>query len=123
MTLAVNIGAGATFAPEKPAKPGYAIAVTERAASDVGAPKDVEPPMETMMARSSDRTRRLSESLQRFTYLARVLELHVVLLVVPFCPFFGVTSGHARSEKFVAVFCHARFSEIGNYQPQGIARK
>ena len=27
ITLALNIGAGALFAPEKPAKPGYAIAV------------------------------------------------------------------------------------------------
>ena len=27
ITLALNIGAGAIFAPEKPAKPGYAIAV------------------------------------------------------------------------------------------------
>ena len=53
MMLALNIGAGMIFAPEKPAKPGYAIAVTERAANDVGTPKDVEPPMETMMASSS----------------------------------------------------------------------
>ena len=29
ITLALNIGAGALFAPEKPAKPGYAIAVKE----------------------------------------------------------------------------------------------
>jgi cytochrome c len=53
MTLALNIGAGAIFAPEKPAKPGYAIAVKEYAAIDVGAPKEAEPPMETMMASAS----------------------------------------------------------------------
>jgi len=29
ITLALNIAAGAIFAPEKPAKPGYAIAVKE----------------------------------------------------------------------------------------------
>src|SRR3972149_1495988 len=32
IVLALNIGAGAIFAPEKPAKPGYAIAVQDHAA-------------------------------------------------------------------------------------------
>ncbi len=53
MTLALNIGAGAIFAPEKPAKPGYAIAVKVHATDDVGAPKEAEPSMEAMMASAS----------------------------------------------------------------------
>jgi cytochrome c len=52
MTLALNIAAGAIFAPEKPAKPGYAIAVKEQGGEKV-APKEPEQPMEAMMASSS----------------------------------------------------------------------
>ena len=52
--LALNIGAGAIFAPEKPAKPGYEIAVKEHAAGDAaGAAKEAEEPMEAMMASAS----------------------------------------------------------------------
>ncbi len=51
--LALNIGAGALFAPEKPAKPGYAIAVQEHAAGGTEAAKEPEVPMETMMASAS----------------------------------------------------------------------
>jgi cytochrome c len=51
--LALNIGAGAIFAPEKPAKPGYAIAVKEAEGDKAGAPKEPEVPMETMLASAS----------------------------------------------------------------------
>jgi cytochrome c len=52
--LALNIGAGAIFAPEKPAKPGYEIAVKEHGAGDAaGAAKEAEEPMEAMMASAS----------------------------------------------------------------------
>jgi cytochrome c len=51
--LALNIGAGAIFAPEKPAKPGYAIAVQEHPAGGAEAAKEPEVPMETMMATAS----------------------------------------------------------------------
>jgi len=51
--LALNIGAGAIFSPEKPAKPGYNIAVKESGAGDAAAPKEAEEPMEAMMASAS----------------------------------------------------------------------
>ena len=54
ITLALNIGAGAIFAPEKPAKPGYAIAVKEP--GEAGAPaaaKAPEQPIETLLAAAS----------------------------------------------------------------------
>ena len=54
ITLALNIGAGAIFAPEKPAKPGYAIAVKELGAAEPSAgKKEPEEPMEAMMASAS----------------------------------------------------------------------
>jgi cytochrome c len=54
ITLALNIGAGAIFAPEKPAKPGYNIAVQEHGAGEAaGAAKEPEEPMEAMMASAS----------------------------------------------------------------------
>lgn len=54
ITLALNIGAGAIFAPEKPAKPGYNIAVKEHGAGEAaGAAKEAEEPMEAMMAKAS----------------------------------------------------------------------
>jgi cytochrome c len=54
ITLALNIGAGAIFAPEKPAKPGYNIAVQELGAGEAaGAAKEPEEPMEAMMASAS----------------------------------------------------------------------
>jgi cytochrome c len=54
ITLALNIGAGAIFAPEKPAKPGYNIAVQEQGTGvAAGAAKEPEEPMEAMMAGAS----------------------------------------------------------------------
>jgi len=54
ITLALNIGAGAIFAPEKPAKPGYDIAVKEHGAGDkAGAAKEPEQPIEKLMASAS----------------------------------------------------------------------
>ena len=54
ITLALNIGAGAIFAPEKPAKPGYAIAAKELGAAEPSAgKKEPEEPMEAMMATAS----------------------------------------------------------------------
>jgi cytochrome c len=54
--LALNIAAGAIFAPEKPAKPGYAIAVVEPAAGDKGgaaAPAAPSEPIEVLLAKAS----------------------------------------------------------------------
>jgi cytochrome c len=53
ITLALNIGAGAIFAPEKPAKPGYNIAVQEHGGGAAGPAKEAEEPMEVMMASAS----------------------------------------------------------------------
>ena len=53
ITLALNIGAGAIFAPEKPAKPGYAITAKEPGAAGPAAAKEAEEPMEAMMANAS----------------------------------------------------------------------
>jgi cytochrome c len=54
ITLALNIGAGALFAPEKPAKPGYAIAVKGGEGGEKGGEaKEAEEPMETMMGKAS----------------------------------------------------------------------
>jgi cytochrome c len=54
ITLALNIGAGAIFAPEKAAKPGYSIAVKEHAEGEAaGAAKEAEEPMEAMMVAAS----------------------------------------------------------------------
>jgi cytochrome c len=52
ITLALNIGAGAIFAPEKPAKPGYAIAVKEHG-GDKGPAKEKAPPIEVLLAKAS----------------------------------------------------------------------
>lgn len=52
-TLALNIGAGAIFTPEKPKKPGYDIAVTEHPAGGGGAAAPVaEDPIEKLLASS-----------------------------------------------------------------------
>ena len=51
--LSLNIAAGALFAPEKPAKPGYAIAVTTQGEGEKTAAKAPEEPMEAMMASAS----------------------------------------------------------------------
>lgn len=53
ITLALNIGAGAIFAPEKPAKPGYAIAVQEHGAGEKAGPKEPEQPIEALLAKAS----------------------------------------------------------------------
>src|SRR6187551_2059375 len=49
--LALNIGAGAIFAPEKPAKPGYNIVVKEGATKEPGKEKEV--PIATLLAKAS----------------------------------------------------------------------
>lgn len=49
IVLALNIGAGAIFTPEKPAKPGYAIAVKEHGAEKPGA-KEPEKPIAVLLA-------------------------------------------------------------------------
>ena len=51
--LSLNIGAGAIFAPEKPAKPGFDIAVKESGGEKAGAPKEPEQPIETLLAKAS----------------------------------------------------------------------
>ncbi len=51
--LALNIGAGAIFAPEKPAKPGYAIAVKAQGEGEQPAAKEPEQPIETLLASAS----------------------------------------------------------------------
>lgn len=48
--LALNIGAEAIFAPEKPAKPGYAVAVADHGGEQKGAAKEPEQPIETLLA-------------------------------------------------------------------------
>ena len=53
ITLALNIGAGAIFAPEKPAKPGFAIAVKEHGAGEKAAAKEPDQPIETLLASAS----------------------------------------------------------------------
>ncbi len=51
--LALNIAAGAIFAPEKPAKPGYAIAAKEPGGAEKPAAKAPEQPIETLLASAS----------------------------------------------------------------------
>ena len=53
ITLSLNIAAGAIFSQEKPAKPGYAIAVKEGAEGGAPAAKPAEEPMEAMMVSAS----------------------------------------------------------------------
>jgi cytochrome c len=51
--LAVNIAAGAIFAPVKPAKPGYEIAVPDQpAAKDQKGPAEPEVPIEQLLAKA-----------------------------------------------------------------------
>ena len=52
ITLALNIGAGAIFAPEKPAKPGYVIAVKTEGGEKPAA-KAPAVPIETLLAKAS----------------------------------------------------------------------
>ena len=51
--LSLNIGAGALFAPAKPAKPGYDIAVKEAGSDSKAAAKEPEQPIEVLMASAS----------------------------------------------------------------------
>jgi cytochrome c len=51
--LALNITAGAVFAPQKPAKPGYDIAVTEPSADTKGAAAAPSEPIEVLLAKAS----------------------------------------------------------------------
>jgi cytochrome c len=53
ITLALSIGAGAIFAPEKPAKPGFAIAAKESGSGEAAAPKAPEQPIEALLATAS----------------------------------------------------------------------
>jgi cytochrome c len=53
ITLALSITAGAIFAPEKPAKPGYEIAVKEEAGGEKAGEKEPEVPVETLLASAS----------------------------------------------------------------------
>ena len=51
--LALSITAGAIFSPEKPAKPGFAIAVKEKSATEGEAKKEPEQPIEALLASAS----------------------------------------------------------------------
>jgi len=51
--LALNITAGAIFAPVKPAKPGYAIAVPEKQDGKPGVPAEPEKPIAELLASAS----------------------------------------------------------------------
>lgn len=51
--LALSIGAGAIFAPEKPAKPGFAIVVKETSEGAAAAPKEPEKPIAALLASAS----------------------------------------------------------------------
>ena len=53
ITLALNIGAGAIFAPEKPAKPGYMIAVKTEGGGEKTAEKPKEVPLPVRLAKAS----------------------------------------------------------------------
>jgi len=53
IVLSLNIGASAIFSPEKPAKPGYAIAVKESTGGEASAAKEPEQPIETLLASAS----------------------------------------------------------------------
>src|SRR5262245_40192645 len=48
--LAINIAAGAIFAPEKPAKPGYDVAVPEQTPSGKRAEQEKQQPIEQLLA-------------------------------------------------------------------------
>ena len=53
ITLALNITAGAIFSPEKPAKPGYAIAAKEKGSGESPAPRAPEQLIENLLASAS----------------------------------------------------------------------
>jgi cytochrome c len=63
IVLALNIGAGAIFSPEKPAKPGFAIAVQEKGEKAAAAP--AEQPIEAMMGSASvDKGKQIAKQCQ-----------------------------------------------------------
>jgi cytochrome c len=51
--VALNIAAGAVFSPEKPAKPGYEIAVQEKSEHQGAAQQEAPQPIEVRLANSS----------------------------------------------------------------------
>ncbi len=51
--LSLNIGAGALFSPEKPAKPGYNIAVQEAGEAGPAAPAEPDKPIAVLLASAS----------------------------------------------------------------------
>jgi cytochrome c len=51
--LSLNITAGAIFAPHKPAKPGYDIAVQEQGPAQAAGPQEPAQPIEALLASSS----------------------------------------------------------------------
>jgi len=53
ITLALNIAAGAIFAPEKPAKPGYVVAVKAEAGGERAAAAPKEAPLPERLAKAS----------------------------------------------------------------------
>jgi cytochrome c len=53
ITLALNIAAGAIFAPEKPAKPGYVVAVKAEAGGEKAATAPKEAPLPERLAKAS----------------------------------------------------------------------
>ncbi|MDO9412931.1 MAG: c-type cytochrome [Pseudolabrys sp.] len=53
ITLSLNIGASALFAPVKPAKPGYDIAVKEAAPAGGSGPAEPSQPIEVLLAAAS----------------------------------------------------------------------
>ena len=53
LLLALNITASAIFTPQKPAKPGFNIAVKEAEGEKAGAAKEPEQPIETLLAKAS----------------------------------------------------------------------
>jgi cytochrome c len=50
--VSLNIAAGAIFAPQKPAKPGYEIAVPEHPAGEQKAPAEPEVPIAQLLAKA-----------------------------------------------------------------------
>ncbi len=68
ITLALNIAAGAIFAPQKPAKPGYAVAVKEEqqnAGSKGGEAQKPSEPIEALLASASaDRGKQVARQCQ-----------------------------------------------------------
>jgi len=71
--LALNIAAGAVFAPQKPAKPGFDIAVKEGGGEQgAAAAKEPNQPIETLLAKASvEKVRRRPSNARPATPLRR----------------------------------------------------